>query len=154
MPTTVDIIDAVTSPPLTTLQQVLDTNGPYGPGSHTLTDFHTDGAFLLPAGTYSVSGTYGCIVQVNGIVPPAAGFTIGWNDVSILASGDVYEDRIAQFCLLHTLPITGAKVIYQVQDINLISQTVYFPVLVGSAATIGLYVQPNWHVDLYYLCVL
>ncbi len=154
MPSTVSIIDAITSPPFVTLQQVLDTNGPYGPGDHTLTDFVTNGAFLLPAGTYTISDTYGVIVQVNGVIPPDAGFKIGWNDVSILASGDTYEDPIAQVVLLHTLPITGAKVIYAIETIRLISQTIYTPLLVGTALTLGLHVEPNWHVDLYYLCVL
>jgi len=154
MPTTVDIIDAISAPPLASLQQVLDTNGPYGPGDHTLTQFATNGAFLLPAGSYSVSGTYGVIVQVNGVIPASAGFDIGWNDISILASGDEYEQRIAQLVLLHTLPITGAKVITLQTDINTISQCVFYPLLIGTAATIGLHVSPNWHVDLFYLCVL
>jgi len=154
MPTTVDIIDAISAPPLAALQQVLDTAGPYGPGDHTLTQFTTNGAFLLPAGTYSISGTYGVLVTVNGSIPAHAGFTIGWNDVTIFPSGDIYEDRIAQVVLMHTLPITGAKIITQLEDINLISQSVFYPLLVGTPATLGLHVSPNWHVDLYYLCVL
>lgn len=154
MPAIVDIIDAVTSPPIAALNPVLDTGGPYGPGDHTLTTFSTNGAFLLPAGTYSISGTYGVIVNVNGVIPPQAGFDIGWNDVSILASGDVYEDRIAQVAMMHTLPISGAKLIFELADIKTISQLVYSPLLVGSALTLGLHVEPNWHVDLFYLCVL
>lgn len=154
MPTTVDIIDALSAPPLASLQQVLDTGGPYGPGDHTLTQFTTTGGFLLPAGTYGVSGTYGVIVTVNGLIPPHAGFSIGWNDVLFLASGDVYEDRIAQVCLLHTLPITGASVITEMVDINLVTQLVTWPLLIGTPATIGLHVEPNWHVDLFYMCVL
>lgn len=154
MPVTTDIIDAITSPPFASLQQVKDTGGPYGPGDHTLTTFHTDGAFLLPAGTYSVSATYGLIVQASGLLPPQAGFIIGWNDVTIFASGDFYEDRLAQVVLLHTLPITGAKIIYQVEDIHLLQQTIYTPLLVGTALTVGLHVSPNWSVDLFYLCVL
>lgn len=154
MPAQVSIIDALSSPPFASLQQVLDTGGPYGPGSHTLTTFTTSGAFILPAGTYGISGTYGVIVEVNGTIPASAGFRLGWDDVTIFANGNEYEDRIAQVVLLHTLPITGAKIIYSMSDIVLLQQTVYTPLLVGTPLTLGLYVSPNWHVDLYYLCVL
>src|SRR6266576_4144801 len=149
MPTPVSIIDALSSPPFASLQQVLDTSGPYHAGDHTLTQFTTGGAFILPAGIYGISGTYGVIVVVNGAIPHAAGFTIGWNDAAILASGDVYHDRIAQVVLLHTLPITGAKIIYSVSDIVMIDQVVYTPLLVGTPLTLGLHVQPNWSVDLF-----
>jgi hypothetical protein len=154
MPTTVNVIDLLSGPELAALQQVLDTGGPYGPGDYTLSDFTTNGAFLLPAGTYSVSGTYGLIVQATGVFPPQAGFKIGWNDVTIVASGDRYEDRIAQIVFLRTLPITGAKVIQQIADVTLLSQAFFLDLLVGPALTIGLHVEPNWHVDLYYFCVL
>lgn len=156
MPSITDVIDAIATPPLASLQQVLDTNGPFGPGSHTLTQFHTDGAFLLPAGTYNISDTYGCIVQVNGVFPPAAGFQKGYVDPFgvIFGTGELYHDLIAQFNLLHTLPLTGAKLITERHDIHFNEELILWPGLIGSASTVGLYVGPNWHVDLYYMCVL
>lgn len=154
MPAVTDVIDAIATPPLATLQQVLDTGAPYGPGSHTLDTFHTDGAFLLPAGTYGVSGTYGVLVNVHGTIPPAAGLRKGWVDGAIFASGEVYFDLIAQVVLLHQLPLTGAWVPTELHDCNALSQLFLWPALLGSPAKIGLYVGPNWNVDLYYMCVL
>ena len=156
MPTVTDIIDAISTPPLASLQQVRDTNGPFAAGHYRLSDFHTDGAFLLPAGTYSVSGTYGVIAQVTGTVPPAAGFQKGWVDPLgvIFDSGEVYHDLIGQVCLLHFLPITGAGIITEQHDLHQLGETFLWPALIGSAASVGLYVAPNWQIDLYYLCVL
>lgn len=154
MPTITDVIDAIATPPLASLQQVLDTTGPYSAGSHTLTQFTTNGAFLLPAGTYGVSGTYGVLVNVNGSIPTAAGRQLGWVDGAIFASGEVYYDRIAQVVLLHQLPITSAWVITEQHDCFGLSQLFLWPALLGSPAQLGLYVAPNWHVDLYYMCVL
>jgi hypothetical protein len=154
VPATVDVIDSITNVPLASLQQVLDTGGPYGPGSHTLTDFTTAGAFLLPAGTYPVSGTYGVIVQVNGAIPPESGYMFGWNDAALLPSGDTYFDRFAQLALLHFLPITGAAVVTQLEDVRTISQLFLWPILLLSPAKIGLWVAPNMHIDLFYMCVL
>lgn len=156
MPSVTDIIDAVATPPLASLQQVLDTGGPYGPGSHTLQNFTTNGAFLLPAGSYSVSGTYGVIAQVSGVIPRATGFYLGYNDPAavILPSGDRYADLIGQVNLIHFLPITGAAVITEYHDLHHVSELFLWPALLGSAAKLGLYVAPNWGIDLYYMCVL
>src|SRR5262249_44717426 len=139
-----------------TLTQVLDTNGPYGPGDHTLPSFHTDGAFLLPAGTYQVNGTYGAIVSVNGAIPAFAGFDVGWNDPLgvIVWSGDEYEQRICQVNVLRNTALAPAWVGYQVNDVFLIQQVVRWEPFLGAGMQLGLHVDPNWHVDLYYLCVL
>jgi len=154
VPTTTSIIDTVTTPPLAALQQVLDTGGPYAGGNHTLSTFTTNGAFLLPAGTYGVSGTYGVLV-ITSTFPASAGFEIGWNDAGFpVASGDQYEDRIAQVCMIHTLPISGAQVITQIFDVHTPAQLLLWPVYLGSAAVIGLHVFPNFAVELYYMCVL
>lgn len=156
MPVVTDIIDTVTSPPLATLQQVRDTNGPYAPGHYKFDHFHTDGAFLLPAGDYSISGTYGAIVQVAGAIPPDVGILNGWVDPAgvIFASGERYLSLIGQLVLLHFLPITGAGIITESHDIQHLQETFLWPALLGSAANIGLYVAPNWHLDVFYLCVL
>lgn len=156
MPTITDIIDTISSPPLAALQQVLDTGGPYGAGNYKLANFTTGGAFLLPAGTYSVSGTYGVIAQVHGAIPVAAGFYKGWVDPAgvVFASGERFNDMICQLNLLHFLPISGAGIITETHDIHHLQETFLWPALLGSAANVGLYVAPNWSVDLYYLCVL
>jgi hypothetical protein len=154
MPTTTGIIDTITTPPLAALQQVLDTNGPYAAGDHTLANFHTNGAFLLPAGTYDVGGTYGVLVQAS-LFSPGGGRNLGWNDVSFpTISGDNYIDRIAQVCLLHQLPITGAWIITQTFDIHLASQMCFFSPYIGSGGRLGLHVFPHYAVELFYLCVL
>lgn len=154
MPTVGSIIDTVTTPPLASLQQVLDTGGPYGAGSHLRASFHTSGAFLLPAGTYDVGGTYGVLVQVQGAVPVHAGQTEGFNDGSVVGSGDRYNRRIAQVCLLHQLPISGAWVITEMHDQFTIQALYLWNVNLGSPAKLGLHVTPGWSVDLYYMAVL
>jgi hypothetical protein len=154
MPTSTSIIDTVSTPPLASLQQVLDTNGPFSAGDHTISTFVTNGAFLLPAGTYDIGGTYGVIVQASTF-PASAGRVLGWNDVTFpTISGDEYFDRIAQVCLLHQLPITGAYVITETFDIHLPSQLLLWPVYLGSAAKVGLHVFPNFAVELFWMCVL
>lgn len=154
MPTVTDIIDTITSPPFASLQQVLDTNGPYAAGDHTLTQFHTDGAFLLPAGTYGVGGTYGVIVRVNGAIPPGAGFKIGWSDPLSIYVEDEYEDPICQVVQQHQLPITSAYVTTTLEWVSRLEEWIPWNVLLGSGARVGLHVEPNWAVDLFYLCVL
>lgn len=154
MPSVTSVIDTVTTPPLASLQQVLDTNGPYAAGDHTLQQFHTNGAFLLPAGDYDIGGTYGVIVQASAF-PLAAGRLLGWNDATYpTISGDSYRDRIAQICLLHQLPITGAWIISETFDVHLPSQLFLWPVYIGSGGRIGLHVFPNFAVELFYMCVL
>jgi hypothetical protein len=154
MSATTGIIDTLSTVPLVSLQQVLDLNGPYGPGDYTLSDFRTDGAFLLPAGTYSISGVYGVLLEITRI-PVQAGITFGWNDPTFpIASGDWYADRMAQVCLLRTFPITGATVITDVYNVHLVQQLFLWPALVGPAAKIGLHVNPNFECDLYFMCVL
>lgn len=154
MPSVTSLVDTVTTPPLASLQQVLDTNGPYAAGDHTISQFHTTGGFLLPAGNYDVGGTYGIIVQASTF-PSSAGRLLGWNDAAFpTISGDTYYDRIAQVCLLHQLPITGAYVITETYDIHLPSQLQLWPVYIGSGSKIGLHVFPNFAVDLFFLCVL
>jgi hypothetical protein len=156
MPTITDIIDTVATPPLAALQQVLDTNGPFGPGDYKFDHFHTDGAFLLPAGNYSVSTTYGVIAVARGVFPPAAGFSVGWVDPGglVQSSGEVYHDLLGQVALLHFLPITGMGIITELHDLHRTIEAFLWPALIGSAANVGLYVAPNWSFDMFYLCGL
>lgn len=154
MPTVTDIIDSIASPPFASLQQVLDTNGPYGAGNHTLTQFHTNGAFLLPSGTYDVGGTYGVIARVNGSIPIREGFKIGWSDPASIYDESKWINPICQIVQQHLLPITGAYVTTTLEWMFTLQLWVPWQVLLGSGARVGLHVEPNWSIDLFYMCVL
>jgi len=155
MPTSTGIIDLLSTPPFASLQQVLDTNGPYGPGDYTLSSFTTTGGFLLPAGTYDLgAGVYGVLVQVTS-VPSTTGLNFGWNDATFpTASGDEYLDRMVQVCLLHQLPITGAYVITDVRDIHLVQELLLWPFLLGSTAKLGVHVNPGFECDLFFMVIV
>jgi len=154
MPSAVDIIDTVTSPPFSTLQHVRDTGGPYGAGNHTLSSFTTDGAFLLPAGTYDVGGTYGVIVRVDGTIPVKEGFKIGWSDPLSVYDESVWQHPICQVIQQHFLPLTSTYVTTTLEWCNRLETYIQWQVLLGSGARVGLHVEPNWSVDLFYMCVL
>jgi hypothetical protein len=154
MPALTSVVDELTQPPFASLNAVLDLNGPFGTGDYNIDSFYTDGSFLLPAGSHDIGGTYGVIVQV-GLVPPQVGFRIGWNDVlGTAGSGDEWERRICQLVLQHYLPLGGFWIPTLVQDLNLVSTYVAWPVLVLSGSRLGLHVDPGWSVDLYFMCVL
>lgn len=155
MPAITDIIDTVSTPPLAALQQVLDTGGPYSGGDHVLSTFHTNGAFVLPSGTYQVNGTYGVLV-VASTIPIAAGHVVGFNGIigGQDKDEDTYLDRIAQIVVYHSLPITGLYVATQRYDVHhTFDLNLWQPYLL-TGSVIGLHVQPGFAVDLYYLCVL
>jgi len=156
MPTTQGIIDSIATPPIASLQQVLDTNGPYGPGSHTLTQFTTGGAFLLPAGTYPVSGTYGVLLVVNGAIAPRLGFTLGWIGPggTLTEDASLFHDRICQLVVQHQLPITGAWVTTSEHEMFELAMLTLWQGLVDAPARIGLYVAPTFSVDAFFMCVL
>lgn len=153
MPVPTGIIDTITTPPLSVLQQVLDTNGPYGAGNHTLTSFHTDGAFLLPAGTYDIGGTYGVLARVSGSIPAEFGFVIGWND-SASQDESFYYERFAQIVVQRQLPITGAWVSTSILSLHTIQLLELWPLFIGGGSRVGLYVAPGCAVDLFYMCLL
>ncbi len=154
MPATSGVIDALATPPIASLQQVLDTNGPYGAGSHTIANFHTGGAFILPAGTYPISGTYGVLTVINGAIPPGLGLEIGWQDSGITDDGDIYYDRTLQLAIEHQLPITGAYVITNLYSSYRMTELFLWQGIVDAPSRIGLYVAPNLSFDLYFMCVL
>lgn len=155
MPSPTDIIDQLATPPLVALQQVLDTGGPYSGGDHVLDNFTTSGAFLLPAGTYSVNGVYGVVVRTTTI-PSHAGVGKGFNGIVGGQDQDMdnYLDRIAQVCLFKSFPVTGAIYAIQTFDVHYATQLFLWPGLIGGPNHIGLHVFPNFAVDLYYMCVL
>ncbi len=156
MPVSTGIIDTIASPPIASLQQVLDTNGPYGPGSHTIANFHTNGAFLLPAGNYPIAGTYGVLI-VCSISPPIGMSRFpGWDDGSSLPTGnaDHYAQRICQLIVQHQLPITGAQVTTDERDMFELSMLALWQGVIDAPNRIGIHVAPNVQVELFFMCVL
>jgi len=154
MPTITSLIDEAISPPFATLNPVLDSNGPYATGNYNIDSFTTTGAFLLPAGTYDIGGTYGVLVRV-ATVAPAVGVRTGWADATGVASGgDEWQRRICQLVLLHWLPIPSLWIPTMVQDLNMFDTLVAWPVLLGSGSRLGLHVDPGWSVELFFMCVL
>jgi len=156
MPVTTGIIDALATPPIAALQQVLDTNGPYGAGSHTISTFHTNGAFLLPAGNYPISGTYGVLLVVNGAIPAGISRFPGWVGPGGTTTEDAshYATRICQLIVQHQLPITGAQVTTDERDMFELSMLALWQGLVDAPNRVGLFVAPNFSVDAYFMCVL
>jgi hypothetical protein len=154
MPAPTGVVDALTTPPFALLNPVQDTNGPYAAGNHTLTNFHTDGSFLLPAGTYDLGGTYGVIVNFNGVIPPQLGYSIGWDGPLFAAEGWRYDRRFCQLVLQHFLPIPGAWLTVSIDEVHFLSEMFSWPVLIGSGSRLGLHVEPGSSVNLQYLCLL
>jgi len=137
------IIDFALSPPLGVLNAHLDGNGPYGPGSHTLTTWDNSGS------TSNVADTFGVLIQFNGSIPPFLGLTIGYDDGASVVM-DEYETRLLQVVAQHQL-LSGAWVVSQIEDLFAL------PFLVRWAEAlpgrVGLYVSPGINVDLFYLLV-
>lgn len=155
MPSAQGIIEQLGTPPLAALQQVLDLGGPYAGGDHVLGTFNTNGAFLLPAGTYPVAGTYGILVRATTI-PVTAGRVIGFNGIvsGQDISADTYHDRICQICLVSNFPISGAKLVTDTFDVHMATQIYLWESRFATFDSVALHVFPNWAVDLYYMCVL
>jgi len=155
MPSGQGVIETLATPPLASLQQVLDTNGPFGGGDHVIPSFTTSGAFLLPAGTYPVAGTYGVLLKATTI-PIRAGRQIGFNgivggqDVSM----DKFFDPIAQVVMISSLPITSAKIPTDVFEVQFATQLFLWDARFATFEAIGLHVFPNFSFDLFWMCVL
>ena len=140
----IGIIDVINNLPIGILTPVLDTDGPYAAGNHSITTWHA-GAVL-----HNVGDTFGVIVQINGAIAPHLGRQIGYDD-GVAVNLDLYETRITQVAVLHQM-LGGAWVATQAADI------VYAPNLIrwveASPGKLGLYVSPTWSVDLYFLFAL
>lgn len=148
----IGIVDSILHPPLSLLRQVLDTAGPYGPGSSTRNTFTTDGTWILPAGTYGVAGTYGIFWALNGAIPPTLGTLDGWVDpVGSIADAVRYDERLAQIVVQHTL-LSGAQVNTQVVDVHYQAGGFTFDLALPSR--IGIWVAPPLALDIFYLCLL
>lgn len=153
MPQIVPIIDTVLSPPIGLLRPVLDEDGPYGFGSHTLTTFTSTAGVLVGDPTHNVYGTFGVIVQLQGAIPPPWGYTIGYDSGGAIgAEGFEYIPRFAQAVPQHQL-LTGFWQALDVVDIVRLEQMLLWPFRLVGGDRLGLYVMPAITVDLYYLCL-
>jgi hypothetical protein len=153
VPTTIG--STIIQPAVSLLRPVLDENGPFGFGSHTITDFLTTTAHgLLPAGTWPVGGTYGVIVQPSGSIPVAWGYELGYDSGgSIGAEGWVYENRFAQLIVMHQA-IGGSYVTMSVTDCHSLQTYIPMDLVIGGGDRIGLYPSAGVSVDLYFMCLL
>ncbi|SRR6266704_983590 len=140
----VGIIDVIEHLPIGVLQPRLDTNGPYGVGSHSLTSWSDSGSIK------SVSDTFGVVVQIYGAIAPKLGRIPGFSDTSAVDL-ELYEFRIAQLAVLHQL-FGGAWVPTQVEDVFYAPQL--FRWVESLPGMVGLYVSPVWQVDLFFLLAL
>lgn len=108
------------------------------PGNHTIIATHT--------GT-PVENTYGCILAAS-TAPLAWGYQVAYSDVSEGLDARLYIPWYAQMVAVHRLfdgsPIFS-QIAYVQQTIQLLRWEVALP------KTIGLYIQPGWEVDLYWL---
>lgn len=153
MPVLTGVVDSLAFPPLGSLNPVLDTSGPYAFGDYNLTTFTTTGAFLLPAGTYQVHGTYGVIV-VPATIPAAWGQSIGYDSGSAIGNeGNVYENRFCQLVPQHQL-LSGFWASLDYIDVRQVGLMSLWPFRLVGGDRLGLHVEPGTAVDLYYLCVL
>lgn len=149
------VANVLVTPPISLLTPVLDENGPYTFGSHTITDFLTTTAHgLLPAGTWPIGGTYGVVVQVNGAIPVTLGYSLGYDSGGAVGfEGYRYFERFAQVVVMHQ-SLSGAFITIQDQDVTHVQEwipTVFIPL---GGDRIGLFVEPAVAVDLYFMCLL
>lgn len=154
MTATTGLIDALAFPPLGSLNPVLDDGGPYATGDYSLSTFTTGGAFLLPAGTYQVHGTYGVITVPSGAIPAAWGYEIGFDSGGALGNeGWRFFNRFCQLVPMHQL-FSGFLLPLDRHDCNFAVDYLLWPFRLIGGDVLGLHVEPGVAVDLYYLCVL
>ncbi len=139
----VGIIDTLTHLPLGVLKPHLDTAGPYGAGNHILD------TWMLGAVVTQVSAAFGVIVQISGAIAPKLGRVIGFSD-GVDVSLELYDMRICQLGVLHQL-LGGQWIASQVESVRYAPQL--FRWVEAAPGRVGLYVEPTWAVDLYYLMV-
>jgi hypothetical protein len=142
------------TPPLALLDVVLDEHGPYGEGSHTITDFLTTSAHgLLPAGTWPIGGTYGVVI-VATTIPPTWGYALGYDSGGpIGAEGTRYHNRFAQVCIQHQV-LGGAFVTVQLEDCHFVQTFIRTEWIPLGGDRFGLHVSPDIAVDVYFMCLL
>ena len=155
MPVSTSVGSVIIGPPIALLRPVLDENGPFTAGSHTITDFLTTVAHgVLPAGTWPIGGTYGVLVQPNGVIPTAWGSTVGYDSGGAIGDeGVVFENRFAQVVVMHQA-IGGAFVTVLQQDCRLLQTYIPTPFVPLGGDRIGLHVSAGVAVDLFFMCLL
>lgn len=143
----VNIIQQFLHPPVGTLTNKLDGNGPYGPGAHTISTWDDGGS------SRDVDDTFGAIAIVNGSIPVNWGYTLGWNDPITAAGGTYYQSRVLQVVVQHQLLLgLGGWIDTETFDLNRA-----FNLMLWSEALpgrLGLYVAPGWSFDLQFLMAL
>jgi|SRR6185295_775187 len=150
----VGIGQLIASPPIALLDPVLDENGPYGAGDHTITDFviTVPHGILLP-GTHPIGGTFGVIIQPT-VIPLTWGYEIGYDSTGpIGAEGYVYENRFAQLVVMHGT-ISGGYVTILTANCHSLQTYVQTPFVALGADRFGLHVSPGISVDLFFMCLL
>lgn len=153
MPVDASIIDSLAYPPIGLLKAVLDENGPYVAGNHTIDTFASSDPFLLPPGPHAVHGTFGAIIQVNGAIPVVEGWADGYDSGGAIGvEGRFYYDRFAQIVLLHQI-ITGFYVAIQRFELHYLSDVMFWPLRLVGGDRFGLHVEPAIAVDVYFLCL-
>lgn len=155
MPQPVGVSSLILSPPIALLTPVLDEDGPFAAGDHTLTDFLTTVSHgLLPAGRWGIGGTYGVLVQPNGAIPATWGYTQGYDSGGAIGiEGWFYFNRFAQVVVMHQ-SLSGAFITVQVQEAHQIQSYIPTAFIPLGGDRIGLNVSPDIAVDLYFLCLL
>jgi hypothetical protein len=140
----VNVGDQFLHPPIGTLRQHLDGNGPYGPGTHTLTTWSLDGA------DHDVSDSFGVLAQVNGAIPSSWGYKDGWVSPDAQYDAQHYYNRICQLVVQQFLG--GAWITTQLLD----AQDILVAMLweVALPGRLGLWVPPALAIDLYFLRIL
>lgn len=140
MPDPIGIIEQFLHPPLAVMTEAFDPRGPYGFGSHTLT--------TVGNGVDSVATSFGVLVT-HHTVPEEWGRDVGYLDVSEGLSLYRWQPWYAQVGVLHQLLATGANIWTQVDECQFPIHLVLWET--ARPNLIGLYVQPGWEVDLYWL---
>lgn len=140
----VGIIDFAAAPPIGTLNPVLDHNGPYAAGNHTLTTW-LDGATVR-----NISDSFGVLVQFSGAIPPKLGLVPGYDDGGLVVM-DEFDMRLCQLVVQHQF-FSGAWTVTQLEDLHVLPFTTRWQEILPGR--LGLYVLPNIAVDLYFLRLL
>jgi len=149
------VADVLIRPTISVQNAILDENGPYTAGSHTITDFLTTTAHgLLPAGTWPIGGTYGVVVSVNGAIPITWGYSQGYDSGGPVGfEGWRYYNRFAQVVSMHQ-DLGGAFITIQVEDVHYIQQWIPLIWIPLGGDRLGLHVSPDIAIDLYFMCLL
>jgi hypothetical protein len=140
----IGIIQSFTQLPIGVLDTALDSAGPYGPGSHSLTTWSQSGTIR------NVNDTFGVVIQVSGAIAPKLGLQPGFDDGGTVVL-DTFQLRPVQAVQLFQTR-SGVWVPLDVRNI------MWLPYLLrwveDQPGKLGLYVAPTWHVDLYYLITI